>query len=183
MTFLAAHPYRELTIPILMAETSVERTSFYTSFTSIPDVVKAILYNVRVELSTAGWTAYFAGNNDPEQDVHSAINAAVQTWKKHGPMLRAISEAAPLDPELEQLWIGQVLGSASAASANRIKKDQALGLAVDGNALELATAVNRLIVSYLNDQLGRPGKPAVAVNTIASTLETMVIGAIYGRRP
>ena len=67
MKFLSERPYRELTIPVLMAETSVERTSFYTSFASVPDLVKEVLGRVMVELRAAGWTAYFAGEGDPTE--------------------------------------------------------------------------------------------------------------------
>ena len=95
MQFLAVRPYRELTIPTLMAQTSVERTSFYTSFPSIPALVKEILGRVSAELRTAGWTNYFTLDGDPREQMRQAIDAAIEVWSRHGPMLRAISEAAP----------------------------------------------------------------------------------------
>ena len=179
MRFLAVRPYRELTIPALMAQTSVERTSFYTSFPSIPALVKEILGRVSAELRTAGWTNYFTLDGDPREQMRQAIDAAIEVWSRHGPMLRAISEAAPLDHELEELWVGEVLASAVRASARRLRKEQRRGAAAKGDPDELALAVNRMIVVYLNERLGRPGN--VDRKVIARTLETIIIGGLYQR--
>ena len=92
--------YPELSVGGIMERAGLERTIFYRHFDDLGDLFmqtgrEAIeeLYATQVDLSAARDGA------EPEV-VRAAIEPAVAAYRRHGPLLRALTEAAAGDPQI-----------------------------------------------------------------------------------
>lgn len=52
--------------------------------------------------------AWFHGEGDPIPLLEESLESIVPMFYQHGPILRAISDAAPMDERLEKTWTGFV---------------------------------------------------------------------------
>jgi AcrR family transcriptional regulator len=175
--FLSSHSFRDLTVATLMARTAVGRSSFYHHFNSVHDLAGELLSRVRSELADAGAGAFFSGTGDIHDELEASLKAAVGVWIQRGPMLRAIAEAAPLDPQLEIQWT-EFSAIAARAMAQRITEEQHGHVPTGIDVSELAHAVNLLVISYLNDRLG--GTSRADPDLALRTLDFLIRGPGFG---
>lgn len=166
--------YAELSVDEIMREAGFGRTIFYRHFDDLADLLmragrEAIdeLYEAQLALAGA------RGGDDPDV-VRKAIEPAVEVYRRHGPLLRAIAEAAADD---ERIAAGQ--------RAMRGRFDQLVAgalrdVATDGptDLAEAAHALNLLNESYLLDAFGR--EPRVSPQTAVQTL-TQIWAAVVRR--
>jgi hypothetical protein len=103
-----------------------------------------------------------AGSNDDREVVRAAIEPAVAVYERHGPLMRAIAEAAASGDE--QIAAGR--------AAWRTRFDElvadVLRQSVAGDAAETARALNLMNENYLLDAFGR--EPRVSTETAVATL-------------
>jgi AcrR family transcriptional regulator len=178
--FLRARPYRELSVETLMADTDLTRTSFYRHFDDLPQVVLRLLEEVGGELYEVAdhWAA--TATADFEGAARTGLAGIVEFFERHGPIVRAIAEAASTDEQIEHGYRGFLTAFEEMAK-------QGLDAMVAGGQLEscdtrqLARALNLMNERYLLDQLGREprGDPAVAL----ATLERVWLGAVSAPQP
>lgn len=160
--------YAELSVEEVMAEAGLGRTIFYRHFDDLGDLLgrtcrEAIeeLYDAQRGLGELGPGA-----------VRDALRNAVEVYARHGPLLRAVSEAAAADP---------MVAANYAAMQRRFDElvEQALrGMVETADLTETARALGLLNVSYLLDAFGRD--PRVSVDTAVQTL-TEIWEAVIGR--
>jgi TetR/AcrR family transcriptional regulator, ethionamide resistance regulator len=153
--------YAELSIGAVMERAGLERTIFYRHFDDLADLLtrtgrQAIeeLYATQVDLSAARDGA------EPEA-VRAAIEPLVTLYRRHGPILRALAEAAAADPE-------------AAAGQARIRRrfDELLARAMSDllglgpepptDVAELVRALNLMGESYMLDAFGRESRVSAA---------------------
>src|SRR3954462_5982474 len=153
-------PYAELTVDDVMREAGFGRTIFYRHFDDLGDLLMRAGRDAIDELLDAQVEFSRARMGDGPEVVRAAIEPAVSVYQRHGPLLRAISEAAAVD---ERIAAGQ------AAIRERFRElvEQALrespNLAVDTSAdpAEVARALNLMNENYLREAFGRePRVPA-----------------------
>jgi AcrR family transcriptional regulator len=160
--------YAGLNVGAIMAGAGIGRTIFYRHFEDLGDLLlqasrEAIeaLYDAELELEARR-------QSEPEAVVRSAIEPAVAVYHRHGPLLRALAEAAPGDPRIDEgqrtirrrfdelvtRWLGTL-------PRHRDRKPAELE--------EIAHALNLLNTSYLLDAFGRAPRveEAVAVRTLS----------------
>ncbi len=178
--FLSEHPFRELSVPALMARTSVGRSSFYAHFNNLTELVTELLASIRREMRHAGTHRYLSGEGDSRMELRAALKVAVDIWSIHGPMLRAIADAAPLDPALDRQW-REFIGLATRAWARRVRADQQADLLGPGDPDEIAHASNLLVASYLNDRLGGPNP--TDPSTALATLTFLILSPGFSKLP
>jgi TetR/AcrR family transcriptional regulator, ethionamide resistance regulator len=159
--------YAQLSIGEIMDAAGIGRTLFYRYFDDLGDLLarasgEAIeaLYAAEVELEET----YRA---DPSKAIRFAIEAAVAVYSRHGPLLRALSEAAAVDVRIATAQrafyarfdklVARVLAGFSATASDPL-----------ADVEETARALNLLNASYLLDAFGNKPRvePEVAVRTL-----------------
>ena len=157
--------YGELSVDEVMREAGMGRTIFYRHFDDLADLLmragrEAIeeLYAAQVALAES------RAGHDPGK-VREAMELPVRVYRRHGPLLRAISEALASDQLVaaDQEFIRRRFDQLVAGVLH-----DAPGAAELANAEETARALNLLNESYLLDAFGR--EPRVSVETAATTL-------------
>jgi AcrR family transcriptional regulator len=159
--------YAELNVGEVMQRAGIGRTIFYRHFDDLADLMlsagrEAIeeLYAAQVELASAR-------SAHDEAAIRQAIEVPVGVYMRHGPILRAVSEAAaseelvtPGQEELRRRFdelVADALRAITAESGTRF-----------GDVDETARALNLLNERYLLDAFGR--EPRVDPETAARTL-------------
>ncbi len=173
--FLWDHPFRELRIGGLMAGTSLSRPAFYQYFTDLHHLIEMLLDEVeRVMVETAN--PWITGEGEPVSALREALEGTARTCAAHGPVLRAIVEAAPLDERLERAW-SAFMGRWDAAVAARIEVQQEAGLIRPLDAKRIANALNALDAAVLIAEFGR--HPQGDLKAVVDTLHRIWVGALY----
>jgi AcrR family transcriptional regulator len=169
--------YGELSVDEVMREAGFGRTIFYRHFDDLADLLMGAAREAINELYEAHRTLAAAKLGDGPDVVRQTIEPAVAVFQRHGPLLRAIREAAASD---EQVAAGQ--------EAMREQFDELLAGALremphivdhpPADLAETARALNFLNTSYLLDAFGR--EPRVSPETAVQTLSEIWVAVIHG---
>ena len=168
--------YAELNIGEIMARAGLGRTIFYRHFDDLGDLLlragrEAIeqLYEAQVKLAEA------RQDFGPEA-IRAAIELPVRVYHRHGPLLRAISEAAGADAEVER---GQaaLLRRFDELCATALRNAEAELGPRFADVEQSALALNRLNESYLLEVFGR--EPRVTFETAVQTLTEIWVAALH----
>ena len=177
LDFLWSHPFREMTIAALMAETDVGRSAFYRHFKDLHEVLETLLEMLQGEIFGVAEPWLEGESDDPAAVLHELIGGLVRVCYERGPFLRAITDAATTDERLETVWKQFLEGFDVAASA-RIEADQARGLIADFVAQPVAFALNRLNAYTLLQAFGR--HPRQDTEPVREALTRVWISTLYG---
>ena len=91
--FLWEHNFRDMTIGVLMGDTLLSRPAFYQYFTDMHELVESLLSDVGAVMHQTA-NPWINGGGEPIAALRESLKRMVQTWVDHGPIFRAISEAA-----------------------------------------------------------------------------------------
>jgi AcrR family transcriptional regulator len=171
--------YPELSVGAIMERAGLERTIFYRHFDDLGDLLmqagrEAIeeLYETQVDLSAA--------RDGAEPDVvRAAIEPAVAAYRRHGPLLRALAEAAAGDVRVAA---GQerMRGRFDELVARSLSELLEFESTPQADVAELARALNRMNESYLLEAFGR--EPRIAESAAVDALTGIWIAVIRQRR-
>ena len=163
--------YGELSIGAVMERAGFGRTIFYRHFDDLGDLLIRASRDAVQQLYASQLPLAEASSSDARDVVRQVAEQAVAAFERHGPLLRAVKEAAASDPEV-----------AAGYSAMRRQFDglveQALrerGARVDDVA-ETARALNLLNEAYLLDAFGR--EPRVSTETAVQTVTEIWLGVV-----
>ena len=174
--FLWQRPFRDLTVGQLMAGTSLSRPSFYQYFDDLHDLICSLLSDIESVMRRTA-NPWLAGEGDPVGAIRDALAGVVQTSVDHGPILRAVSEAAPLDERLERAWSAFMERWDDAVEA-RIRAQQGEGLiSTSLDARRVANALNAMDAAVLIAEFGR--RPQGDAEAVLDTLYGIWRGALY----
>jgi AcrR family transcriptional regulator len=159
--------YIELNVELVMAHAGLGRTIFYRHFDDLADLLVRAGREAIDELYAAQRAL---GEARPDQDpdaVRHAMEIAAGVYERHGPLLRAVAEAASGDRQLANDY---------EAMRRRFDDFVARSLAdmrhladmPRSELAETARALNLLNENYLLDAFGR--EPRVSAATAARTL-------------
>jgi AcrR family transcriptional regulator len=172
--------YQELSIGEIMERAGLERTIFYRHFDDLGDLLlragrEAIegLYEAELDLGAAR-------EGDEPEVVRAALEPAVAVYRRHGPLLRALAEAAAAGDE--RIAAGQEamhrrFDELVARSLSELAKPVSSTPAAHR---ETARALNLMNVAYLLDTFGH--KPRVSAETALETLTGIWTAVIRGDR-
>jgi TetR/AcrR family transcriptional regulator, ethionamide resistance regulator len=167
--------YAELSVDEVMRRAGIGRTLFYRHFDDLGDLLVRASREAIGELLDAQRSL---GHVRPDEDpaaVSRALRAAVDVYHRHGPLLRAVAEAAAGD---EQIAAGHV--------ALRARFDDFLAQSLRGVAdlaqtpladvAQTARALNLMNESYLLDAFGREPRvsPETAVRTLTEIWDAVI---------
>ncbi len=154
--FLLARPFRELTVGGLMKLTGHSRPTFYLYFNDLHGLMEALLDEVKVGI-VEGARPWLSNEGDAVEELQSSLSALVNVGYEQGAILKAVSDAAPGDERLEQVWQA-FIGSFDEVVAARIAMDQAVGITPQFDPLPVARALNRMDAAILIHAFGTRDK-------------------------
>ena len=159
--------WSDLSVEEIMAEAGIGRTLFYRHFDDLADLLmtaagEATGQLLEAELALAGTHV----ENGPEA-VRASIASAVAAYHRHGPLLRAIHEAAASDERVAEGYLAMLARFDQFAEEAVRTAAEAFGGGPTDPA-ETARALNRLNESYLLDAFGR--EPRTSVGAAERTL-------------
>src|SRR5437764_11250528 len=93
-------PYGELSVDEVMRGAGIGRTIFYRHFDDLADLLMRAGREAIDDLYEAQRALAEARLGDGPEVVRRVIEAAVAVYQRHGPLLRAISEAAAGDEQV-----------------------------------------------------------------------------------
>jgi TetR/AcrR family transcriptional regulator, ethionamide resistance regulator len=178
---LQQRPLHELSVADIIAEAGISRTSFYVYFNSKTAVIAAGLRRVMDQVTVAVAPIHSRPGGDPEPAIRLSLERWLDVCKRHGALLRAVSEQWPHDEELRDLWFA-MLESMAAGTAKVIDDARRAGEAPPGApsralAACLMWGYERVLhVALVGDATGLPGPDA-----IVEPLTQTMVGGLYGR--
>jgi AcrR family transcriptional regulator len=159
--------YATLTVDEIMGRAGIGRTIFYRHFDDLGDLVVRAGREAIEELFEAQRALAQTRVDYGPENVRDALEAAAAVYYRHGPVLRAVAEAAADD---ERVAAGQ-------AEVRRRFDELVIPILRDvaaearepvADVAETARALNLLNENYLLDSFGRG--PRVSIETAVQTL-------------
>ena len=177
--FLRKRHFRDLTVGEVMAGTTLSRPAFYQYFTDVHDLIVSLLGDIEAIMHQTA-SPWVSGEGEPISALRESNRGVVETCIKHGPIIRAIVEAAPLDERLEQAWKSFMERWDDAVEA-QIVAQQRDGLIPPLDARRTANALNSLDVNLVIAAFGR--HPQDDPKAVLETMHRVWSNTLYGRPP
>jgi TetR/AcrR family transcriptional regulator, ethionamide resistance regulator len=171
--------FSALTVDELMSRTGLSRASFYVYFRDRHHLIMRLTERIGGELFEMS-DRWLRGSGDPIEDARAAVEGVTIVYGQHGPVLRAIAEAASHDPEVESIYHG-LIDRFVDATTTRIEEEIANGRIRPLNPHETSRTLVWMNERYLLETLGRiPQEP---VDRVVETLWTVWVRALYLQTP
>ena len=122
---LRERPFRELTVDEVMRRTELSRPSFYVYFRDRHHLVLRVVEHIGGELSPCP-SAGTPGEGDGPALARKATEGIVAVFAEHGPVLRALADAAADDPDVELVY-PRLVQSFIDVTARHIRREMAAG--------------------------------------------------------
>ena len=120
---------------------------------------------------------WLRGTGEGPQLAREALEGIVHVYAEHGPVMRALADAAADDPGVEQAYNG-IVESFVRATARHIEEEIAVGRILSVDAGETAKALVWMMERYLNLSFGHDS--ATSRDAVAETLTTIWTRVLYG---
>jgi len=176
LKFLWTHPFRELTVGELMSLAGTSRSAFYTYYEDLHDLMEALLRGMQEDIFDVA-RPWLQGEGDPVPLLEETINGLVRVCYQQGPIVRAVSDAAPMDGRLEKAWT-DFLKDFDDAATHRIEQHQAAGLIKPFDARPVAMALNRMDASLMIHHFGR--RPRGNRESVRDAILRVWVATLYG---
>jgi AcrR family transcriptional regulator len=177
-SLLRERPFRELTVDEVMRRTDLSRPSFYVYFTDRHQLVLKVVEHLGSELFTMS-DRWLRGTGEGPEIARDALDGIVAVYVEHGPVMRALADAAADDRGVEQAYAALVQSFID-ATARHIEEEIAAGRVLPLDAYETAKALVLMMERYLTVSLGR--EPMTPHQAVADTLATIWTRVLYGTR-
>lgn len=174
-----ARSYAALTVDDIMREAGFGRTIFYRHFDDLADLLLRAGREAIDELYELQQAFAEARVSTGPHVVRAALEPVVRVYERHGPLLRAISEASAGDEAVAQTH--QALRERfHALLADALRASPHLTAQPLASRAETARALNLMNEGYLLDAFGR--EPRVSAETALQTLTEAWSALIHGER-
>lgn len=169
--------FTELSVDRLAGEAGISRASFYIYFEDKGHLLRRLAGQVFGDLAAGAsrwWSV--AARRDPA-DVRAAMTAVVSQYRRHQPLLVALSEMAGYDPQVSATY-RELLTEIAGQVIRVIEEGQAAGtirpeLPPETTATSLTWMVER------SCQQNLPGRPPEYDAELAEALTQIVWAALY----
>jgi len=150
--------YLNAKITDITAEAGRSAGSFYKHFTSKQDVLQALLSDW-LEQAGQELSGHEAGDDlSSEPALRARVAAYWHTYKAHLPEIRALGEAALVDPEFAERVAG-IRHAQLETMREHLRRLRAAGFELPGDPAVLASAFNALMEGFCAIWLARGGEP------------------------
>lgn len=167
--------YTALTVDEVMSRAGIGRTLFYRHFDDLGDLLMRAGREAIEELFAAQEVLAQGREGYGADSIREALAAAVGVYHRHGPVLRAVAEAAADD---ERVAAGQdrIRRRFDELVASALRDATAANGVVIADVEETARALNLLNENYLRDAFGR--EPRVSEEVALRTLTEIWLALI-----
>lgn len=168
--------FDEISVADILSAAGVSRGTFYFYFARKHEVLAALVRDAvqRGHEAARPWLTH-EGEDERRAAVRHGISEGAALWREQAPVLRAIVENWRGDPELTELWLGQ-MNSYTDATAARIESDTGAG------AYPLAAAL-----TWLGERLYYLAALDIAPfgnqDTLVDVLTRIWMSSVYGTDP
>ena len=176
LTFLWTHPFRDLTVAELMSLAGTSRSAFYQYFEDLHGLMETLLQAIEEDILDVT-TPWLQGEGDPLPLLAESMEGLVRVCYQQGPILRAVSDAAPMDERLEKAWT-DFLKDFDDAVTQRIEQHQKAGLIQPFDAHPIAIALNRMDAYLLIHHFGR--RPRGNRKSVQEAILRVWTSTLYG---
>src|SRR3954452_1161373 len=167
-------PYGELSVDQVMREAGIGRTIFYRHFDDLGILLVRASRDAIEELYEAQRTIADAGPGEAPDAVRRALQAGVDVYQRHGPLLRGGAGGGAGDEQVAQ---GQAemrrrFDELAEQAVREFARSSGAPLA---DVAQTGRALNRMNESYLMDTCGREPRapPETAVQTLTEIWEAV----------
>jgi TetR/AcrR family transcriptional regulator, ethionamide resistance regulator len=173
--------FTELSVDRLATEAGISRASFYIYFQDKGDLLSRLTGQVFADLANAAELWWSVSRRRDPADVRAAMDGLVASYRRHQPLLVALSEMAAYDPQVGTTY-REILTAIAGRLAAVIEEGQADGFIRP--ELSAATAASTLTwMAERTCQQNLPGRPESYDAEMAATLTQIVWGALYLESP
>ena len=169
--------YADLTVADIMARTGLGRSSFYVYFSDIPALLRRLATRIEGEFLEVS-DVWLSGPGDEDASRRST-EGIVAVYVRHGPVLKALGDAAATQPEVEEIFRWGVVQHFIDAVTARCEEQYAAGRFPHLLSREVCHALVLMTESYLADTLGRT--PPADPTAVAAALNVVWSKVLYGR--
>ena len=170
--------FGDLSVGELMTLAGTSRSAFYQYFEDLHDLMEALLRGMENQILDVA-APWLRGEGDPILLLKESLVGLVSVCYKRGPILRAVSDAAPMDERLEKAW-ACFLHDFDDAVANRIEQHQAAGRIKPFDARSVAMALNRMDAALMIHHFGR--RPRGNQKLVQEAIIRVWISTLYGEQ-
>lgn len=168
--------YRDLAVDEVMRVAGLSRTLFYRHFDDLADLLLQVTRSAVEELYEGHRELEQAGIDDPAM-VEVALERAVDTFSREGPLIRALAEAATQDAALDSAYddVRQRYVALTERYLRRLREHGATRVA---DPAETALALTLLNERYLLHTFGGAARtsPEVALHTLTEIWTSTIAG-------
>jgi AcrR family transcriptional regulator len=173
---LRERPFRELTVDEVMRRTDLSRPSFYVYFRDRHHLVLRVVEHLGAQLFAMS-DRWLRGSGDGPELARQALDGIVGVYAEHGPVMRALADAAADDPGVEAAY-NEIVQGFVGATARHIDEEIAAGRILPLDAQETAKALVWMMERYLNLSFGH--ESITSRESVADALTTIWTRVLYG---
>jgi AcrR family transcriptional regulator len=165
-----------MTVDEVMRRTDLSRPSFYVYFRDRHHLVLRVVEHLGSELYAMS-ERWLRGTGEGPELAREALEGIVKVYAEHGPVMRALADAAADDPGVEEAY-NVIVENFVRATARHIEEEVAVGRILPVDPHETAKALVWMMERYLNLSFGHDApRPR---QTVADTLTTIWTRVLYG---
>jgi TetR/AcrR family transcriptional regulator, ethionamide resistance regulator len=172
---LRERPFRELTVDEVMRRTGLSRPSFYVYFKDRHELVLRVVQHLQAEILSVANRWYDAVGGGPAR-LREALEGLVGFYGSHGSVMRALSDAAADDREVEEAY-DALVQSFVEVTAKHIEAEMRAGHMAAIDAGEAAKALTWMTERYLYHSFGPVRR--VPAGRVTETLVSLWTRALY----
>jgi AcrR family transcriptional regulator len=169
--------YADLTVANVMTRTGLGRSSFYVYFHDVPGLLRRLAARIEGEFLEVS-DVWLTGPGDQDASRRST-EGIVAVYVRHGPVLKALADAAATHPDVEEIFRWGVVQHFIDAVVRRCEEQFAAGRFPHLIAPEVCHALVLMTERYLADTLGRT--PPQDPTRVAAALNVVWSKVLYGR--
>jgi AcrR family transcriptional regulator len=167
--------YAELSVDEVMRAAGLGRTIFYRHFDDLGDLLVRVSQEAIEELYEAQPPLEEVIPGDEIEAIHRGLEPAVAVYRRHGPLLRAVAEAATSDDQLAR-GHAAMRRRFSDLNLRYLSEARERGGAALADVAETAEAMTVMNEAYLLDAFGR--EPRVSVEVAVRTLSELWLALV-----
>lgn len=169
----------EISVDDLARGAGISRPTFYFYFPSKEAVILALLDRVAEEARARRSQALSQAGDDPASLWREGVSSILDTFRAHGPLMRAVGQMTGESDEVRRLW-GEIIEGFVDDTVLAVESERERGVALAGPpARQLAIALN-----WMNERVYHAAltgqEPAIPEQETFDVLMTIWSRAVYG---
>ena len=168
--------FADLGVERIATQAGITRTAFYFYFADKRELLMALTADVN-ELLLEQANLWWSGEGEPAVRLERALTNVARLFGEHAVLLKALGEVAAYDEQVAEHW-QRLIGQFLEATEERIREEQAAGLATCSNPSATAFALTWMTEGVLSQQILQKGR--AADQELIDALVEIWVRSVYG---